>query len=72
MGKTDNLVDVNGCITLMSTQVNRLADLMLQAVPTSYSVYINDDLVYSFNDLENARIVYEAVRADMTGGVYGR
>lgn len=75
MGKVDEydglaLVDANETITVLSTQVNTCTELSVSAVPVTYGVYINDDLVYSCNVLKNAETIYQAIRADMTGNAY--
>lgn len=75
MGKVDEydglaLVDANETITVLSTQVNTCTELSVSAVPVTYGVYINDDLVYSCNVLKNAETIYQAIRADMTGKPY--
>lgn len=75
MGKVDEydglaLVDANETITVLSTQVNTCTELSVSAVPVTYGVYINDDLVYSCNVLKNAETIYKAIRADMTGNAY--
>lgn len=67
-----DLVDANECITLLSTEVNSCTDLTVQAVPTCYGVYLNDDLVYSCNMLANAETIYRAILADLAGKVYDR
>lgn len=64
------LVDANETITLLSTDVNSCTELSVSAVPVTYGVYINDDLVYSCNFLKNAETIYQAIRADMAGKVY--
>ncbi len=75
MGKVDEydglaLVDANETITVLSTQVNTCTELSVSAVPVTYGVYINDDLVYSCNVLKNAETIYQAIWADMTGNAY--
>ena len=75
MGKVDEydglaLVDANETITVLRTQVNTCTELSVSAVPVTYGVYINDDLVYSCNVLKNAETIYQAIRADMTGNAY--
>lgn len=64
------LVDANETITLLSTDVNKCTELSVSAVPVTYGVYINDDLVYSCNFLKNAEMIYQAIRADMAGNAY--
>lgn len=58
----------NYCIS--TEQINQCIDIDLQAVPIAYEVRINEELVYSFNNLENARLVYNAIRCDLKGAVY--
>lgn len=75
MGKVNeydglSLVDANETITLLSTDINKCTELSVSAVPVTYGVYINDDLVYSCNFLKNAETIYYAIRADMIGKVY--
>lgn len=62
-------VDQNECIELLSTQLNKSTALTVSAVPVTYGVYINDDLVYSCNMLKNAQTLYDVIRADMAGKV---
>lgn len=64
-------VDQNECIEVLSTQINSATVLSVSAVPVTYGVYINDDLIYSCNMLKNAQAVYDAIRADMAGKEYG-
>lgn len=75
MGKVNEydglgLVDANETITLLSAEVNKCTELSVSAVPVTYGVYINDDLVYSCNILKNAETIYLAIRADMAGKAY--
>lgn len=63
-------VDVNECITLISSQVNKATELTLSAVPVTYGVYINEDLIYSCNILKNAEMLYKVIRADLAGTEY--
>lgn len=63
-------VDTNETITLLSTDVNKCTALAVLAVPVTYGVYINDDLIYSCNILKNAETIYQAIRADMAGRAY--
>ena len=75
MGKVNeydglDLVDANESITVLSTQINTCTELSVLAVPVTYGVYINDDLVYSCNVLQNAETIYQAIRADMAGKAY--
>lgn len=60
-------VDQNECIEVLSTQINSATVLSVSAVPVTYGVYINDDLVYSCNMLKNAQMLYDVIRADMAG-----
>lgn len=55
-------VDQNECIELLSTQVNKATLLSVSAVPVTYGVYINDDLIYSCNFSKNAHLLYEVIR----------
>lgn len=64
------LVDANETITLLSTDVNKCTALAVMAVPVTYGVYINDELIYSCNILKNAEMIYQAIRADMAGKAY--
>lgn len=64
------LVDANDTITLLSTDANKCTELSVLAVPVTYGVYINDDLIYSCNILKNAETIYFAIRADMAGKMY--
>lgn len=57
-------------IVLMSAGINRCTDLSVIVRPFTFDVFINDDLIYSFNDIENAKRVYDIVRADISGRVY--
>lgn len=57
-------------IVLMSTGINCCTDLSVIVRPFTYDVFINDDLIYSFNHIENAKRVYDIVRADISGRVY--
>lgn len=75
MGKVNeydglNLVDTNETITLLSTDVNTCTTLSVVAVPVTYGVYLNDDLIFSCNVLKNAETIYQAIRADMAGKTY--
>lgn len=77
MGKVDEydglaLVDANETITVLSTQVNTCTELSVSAVPVTYGVYINDELIYSCNILKNAETIFRAIRADFAGLVYER
>lgn len=65
-----SLVDANETITLLSTDVNKCTALAVVAVPVTYGVYINDELIYSCNILKNAETIYQAIRADMVGKAY--
>lgn len=65
-----NLVDANETITVLSTQVNSCTALSVTALPVTYGVYLNDDLIYSCNFLQNAETIYQAIRADMAGKAY--
>lgn len=58
-------VDQNECIEVLSTQINKSMSLTVSAVPVTYGVYINDDLIYSCNILKNAEAIYNVIRADM-------
>lgn len=64
-------VDQNECIELLSTEINKTTVLTVSAVPVTYGVYINDDLIYSCNSLSNAQAIYDVIRADMAGKEYG-
>lgn len=75
MGKVNeydglSLVDANETIMLLSTDINKCMELSVSAVPVTYGVYLNDDLVYSCNLLKNAETIYHAIWADMIGKVY--
>lgn len=77
MGKVNeydglSLVDANETITLLSTDINKCTELSVSAVPVTYGVYINDELIYSCNVLKNAETIYQAIRADMAGKAYER
>lgn len=65
-----SLVDANEAIMLLSSEVNKCTELSVSAIPVTYGVYINDDLVYSCNVLKNAETIYQAIRADMAGNAY--
>lgn len=64
-------VDQNECIELLSTEINKTTVLTVSAVPVTYGVYINDDLIYSCNSLKNAQAIYDVIRADISGKVFG-
>lgn len=61
------MVDQNECIELLSTQLSKATTLTVSAVPVTYGVYINDDLIYSCNMMKNAELLYNVIRADMAG-----
>lgn len=58
-------VDQNECIELLSTHINESLVLTVLAVPVTYGVYINNDLIYSCNMMKNAQMLYDVIRADM-------
>lgn len=60
--------DANCCIS--TERINQCTEIDLQAVPIAFEVRINDELVYTFNSLENARLAYNAIRHDLKGDVY--
>lgn len=62
--------ETNGNCCISTERINQCTDIDLQAVPIAYEVRINEELVYSFNNLENARLVYNAIRCDLKGAVY--
>lgn len=75
MGKLSDYIglekmDQNECIELLSTDINKATTLTVSAVPVTYGVYLNDDLIYSCNSLKNAQVIYDAIRADMAGKAY--
>lgn len=75
MGKVNEydgsgMVNVCGGITLKSAQVGQCAEVILSAVPVTYDVFINDDLVYSCNKQKNAETIYSAVLSDIRGEAY--
>lgn len=57
-------------IELLSSELNSATDLSVCAVPVSYNVCINDDLVYACSCLGNAEKMYQIIRADMEGRVW--
>lgn len=61
--------DANG-IVLASAGINRFTDITLAVLPLTYDLRINGDLVHSFNELENAKKVYDIIRTDYAGRVY--
>lgn len=60
-------VDQNECIELLSCDLNKSSVITLSAVPVTYGIYINDDLIYSCNFMKNAKAIYNVIRADMAG-----
>lgn len=60
-------IDVNESYKLLSTDVNKTVVLSVSAVPISFNVYLNDDLIYSCNNLKNAETLYRVIRADLSG-----
>lgn len=67
MGNDINVVNPYGGITLKDEQIGQHADLILSAVPTTYEIFINDDLVYSCRTYENAKLIYNAILSDAKG-----
>lgn len=63
-------IDVNESIKLLSIDVNKSVELSVSAVPISFNVYINEDLIYSCNNLKNAETIYRVIRADLEGKEY--
>lgn len=57
-------------VVLASAGINRCTGIMLSARPLTYDLTINGDLVHAFNELENAKKVYDIIRADYAGRVY--
>lgn len=63
-------IDVNESFKLLSIDVNKAVELSVSAVPISFNVYLNDDLIYSCNVLKNALMLYQVIRADLAGKEY--
>ena len=57
-------------IVLASAGINRCTDITLSARPLTYDLMINGGLVHSFNELENAKKVYDIIRMDYAGRVH--
>lgn len=74
MGKVNEYdmdkINLNECIPLLSTQVNQSTELSVSALPISFGVYINEDLIYSCNVMKNAEMLYRVICADLAGKVY--
>lgn len=61
--------DTDG-ITIAGAVINRCTDITLTVLPLTYDLKINGDLVHSFNELENAKKVYDIIRTDYAGRVH--
>lgn len=51
-------------------KVNKLHSVVIEAVPISYNVRINNDLIYCCNNLANARALQAVLLCDMAGVDY--
>lgn len=51
-------------------RVNGANSVFIHAVPITYDVCVNDDLIYSCNNLENARTLQSVLLCDLSGVVY--
>lgn len=57
-------------IVLASAGINRFTDITLAVRPLTYDLMINGELIHAFNELENAKKVYDIIRADYAGRVH--
>lgn len=61
--------DTDG-IVLASAGINRCTGITLTVRPLTFDVMINGEHVHSFNELENAKKVYDIIRSDYAGRVH--
>ena len=66
----DRLLEHADGIQLFVTEVNKSTDLTVSARPLCYDVKIGKDLVYACNELENARLLFDVIRADLKGDIW--
>lgn len=57
-------------VPIAVAEINKATEISLCAVPISYEVRINDELICTLNQLENAYIVYGAILCDLKGAVF--
>lgn len=55
---------------ILSTEINASTDLSVKVCPLCYDVVLGNEKVISLNNVENAIIIYHAMRADLKGDVY--
>lgn len=57
-------------IILRSTEIDKATILTLEVFSAVYEIRVNDELICTLNQLENASTVYSAIQCDMKGAVY--
>lgn len=64
------IIELSDNIDIFKAEINKSTDLIVSARPLCFDVTIGKDLVYSCNQLENARTIFDVIRADLKGEVF--